>query len=104
MADETKTSTPQSPEVQDAYVRDELEQDDVSHKGEWRTGSTAQQNNEDASKSLGATEDEVVPIIAPMSGPADVVGEKHQNAQGNETGHTGIGEEHVDPRDELTPG
>ncbi len=104
MANETKPSTPESPEVQEEYVREELEQDDVSHAGEWRTGSTAQQNNEDASKSLGATEDEVVPIVAPMSGPADVVGEKRQNAQGNESGHTEIGEENVDPRDELTPG
>jgi len=49
-------------------------------------------------------EDEVVPVVPPMSGPADVVGEKGENAQGNESGDTEIGEESLDPRDELTPG
>lgn len=104
MADDKNQETPQSPEVHEGYVRDELEQEDVSHMGEWRTGKRGKDESADASKSLGAMEDEVVPIIPPMSGPADVVGEKHQNAQGNESGHTEIGDEEVDPRDELTPG
>ena len=101
-----KQETPQSPEVQEKYVREELEQDEVTHKGEYRTGATGQhqQDGGDASKSLGATEDEVVPIVPPMAGPADIVGEKGQNAQGNESGDTELGEEMLDPRDELTPG
>jgi hypothetical protein len=104
LADDKNQETPQSPEVHEEYVRDDLEQDDVTHKGEWRTGNRGNEASSDASKSLGAMEDEVVPIVPPMSGPADVVGEKRQNAQGNESGDTEVGEEDLDPRDELTPG
>ena len=55
-------------------------------------------------KHLGAVEDEESPVIPPMSGPADLVGERDVNGQGNETGQTEVGEELFDPRDELTPG
>ena len=110
MADANKEETPQSPEVHEERVREELEQAEMTHQGEWRTGATGKssaqdrQNSGDASKSLGAMEDEVVPIVPPMSGPADLLGEKNENAQGNESGDTEIGEETLDPRDELTPG
>jgi hypothetical protein len=106
LVDDKEQETPQSPEVQEKYVRDDLDQEDVTHVGEWRTGATGQhkEHSGDASKSLGAMEDEVVPVVPPMSGPADVVGEKGENAQGNESGDTEIGEESLDPRDELTPG
>ena len=42
--------------------------------------------------------------LNPASGVLYLVGEHNGNAQGNETGTTSIGEESVDPRDELTPG
>lgn len=105
MADEKHAETTRSPEVHEEYVKEDLDQDEVSHQGEWRKGAPTQQaKSKDGSKSLGALEDEVVPIVPPMSGPADVVGERGKNAKGNETGDTEIGEETLDPRDELTPG
>jgi hypothetical protein len=104
LGEDKNNDVPQSPEVQEEYVREDLDQEDVTHKGEWRTGNRGNETSSDASKSLGAIEDEVVPIVPPMSGPADLVGEKRQNAQGNESGDTEIGEEELDPRDELTPG
>jgi hypothetical protein len=106
LAENKVAETPQSPEVHEDYVKEDLDQDETTHVGEWRTGATGQhqQHSGDASKSLGAMEDEVVPVVPPMSGPADVVGENNENAQGNESGDTEIGEETFDPRDELTPG
>lgn len=102
MAADSDKGTPQSPELQEPYVRDELDQDQMSHQGEWRKPPTGPQAHK--GQHLGAVDDEMVPIIAPMSGPADLVGEKNENAQGNEDGDTDIGEEMIDPRDELTPG
>ncbi|HYO48929.1 MAG TPA: hypothetical protein VEW94_03675 [Chloroflexia bacterium] len=96
--------TPQSPEVQDRYVRDELDQDQVTHQGDYRSQGTKRHDGDDYYSHLGATDDEVVPVLPPMTGPADVVGEHNENAQGNETGDTKIGEELIDPREELTPG
>ena len=95
----------ESPESHEDYVKDDLDQENVTHMGEWRTGASGSQTGKrEGDRHLGATEDEVVPIVPPMSGPADIVGEHNENAQGNETGDTEIGEEMVDPRDELTPG
>jgi hypothetical protein len=97
--------TEQSPESHEDYVKDDLDQENVTHMGEWRKGASGSQTgHRDGDRHLGATEDEVVPIVPPMSGPADIVGERNENAQGNESGDTEIGEETVDPRDELTPG
>src|SRR5215203_5850594 len=103
LADETSKGTPQSPEVQESYVREELDQDLITHQGDWR-GPTATAAQGHRMMHLGANEDEVVPVIPPMSGPADLVGESGENAQGNESGDTRVGEETLDPRDELTPG
>ena len=36
-----------------------------------------------------------------MSGPADLIGEHNENAQGNDGGP---GDEMIDPHEELTPG
>lgn len=94
--------TPQSPEVQPEYVREELDQDLVTHEGEYRNPAAGGQRG--GGMHLGALDTEVVPITPPMSGPADLIGEHNENAQGNETGSTEIGEETLDPRDELTPG
>ena len=55
----------------------------------------------DRSKHLGATDDEVVPITPPMAGPADLIGERNEDAQGNDGD---AGDEMIDPREELTPG
>ena len=95
--------TPKSPETQAPNVREELDQDMITHKGEWRT-SADNARRRAGKHHLGALEDENVPVTPPMSGPADLIGEDDENAQGNETGKTKVGEETFDPRDELTPG
>ena len=105
MRTESGSGTPKSPEVQEPYVREELDQDMMTHQGDYRKAPAGPLTPEmRRRKHLGATEDENVPVLPPMSGPADLVGEEDENAQGNETGKTKIGEEAVDPRDELTPG
>ncbi len=94
--------TPQSPEVQPEYVREELGQELVTHQGEIRqppaTGASG------GGMHLGAVDTEVVPIVPPMAGPADLLGRHNENAQGNEDGDTESGEELFDPLDEITPG
>ncbi len=104
MAQADHAATPSSPEKQQSYVREELDQENITHQGDYRAAQQSTSSVEQRSMHLGATDDEVVPITPPMAGPADLVGEKNENAQGNETGSTKIGEENVDPRDELTPG
>ena len=95
--------TPQSPETQDEYVKEELDQDSMTHQGEIRKSPTPGTERRPG-QHLGAVEDEQTPVITPMSGPADLVGEHDISGQGNETGDTEVGEELFDPRDELTPG
>jgi hypothetical protein len=102
--DNDSEGTPRAPEVHEPYVREELDQDFITHQGGKRLPTAPTTRSEERMKHLGANDDEVVPITPPMAGPADLVGEKRENAQGNETGSTEIGEESVDPRDELTPG
>ncbi len=106
MAADSDSGTPKSPEEQEPYVREELEQDMITHQGEWRTPSNMPSNSphKHGGGHLGALEDENVSIQPPMSGPADLIGEFDVDGQGNETGNTKIGEETFDPRDELTPG
>ena len=104
MARDDHEGAPQSPEKQDEYVRDELDQEFITHQGDYRAARSAPTSSQLRGKHQGATDDEVVPITPPMAGPADLVGEKNIDAQGNETGSTTVGEEDVDPRDELTPG
>jgi hypothetical protein len=102
VAAESDKGIPQSPELQEPYVREDLDQDLVTHQGEWRKAPTGPLSR--GGHHLGAVDDEMVPVIPPMSGPADLVGERNENAQGNEDGDTDIGEEMIDPREELTPG
>jgi hypothetical protein len=104
MAQETQAGAPASPENQDEPVREELDQEFITHRGDYRTARITPTSAGQRGKHLGATDDEVVPVTPPMSGPADLVGETDQNAQGNESGSTEVGEESIDPRDELTPG
>jgi hypothetical protein len=100
-ASEQEDGTPESPEKQEEYVRDELDQDFITHQGDYRTGGSGPASPAQRSKHLGATDDEVVPITPPMAGPADLIGEKNEDGQGNEGGP---GEEMIDPHEELTPG
>jgi hypothetical protein len=101
--------TPLSPEGQKEYVREELEQDEITHRGAKREANDAPDNHaahneqSQASRHLGAVDDEVVPVVPPMSGPADLVGEQNENAQGNENGKSDD-EELFDPYDHITPG
>lgn len=106
MDEEESRETPQSPEVQKDYVKDELHQDQVTHKGDWREAPAETQVEEgEASKHMGAVDDEVVPVVPPMSGPADLVGEEDQDAQGNEDGSGSEDQEELfDPQDMITPG
>ena len=105
MAEQAKGSeagTPQSPEKQEEYVREELDQDMITHQGDYRRQANSTPTAAaDRSKHLGATDDEVVPITPPMAGPADLLGERNEDAQGNDGG---AGDEMIDPREELTPG
>ncbi|HET9496570.1 MAG TPA: hypothetical protein VFR15_20265 [Chloroflexia bacterium] len=104
MSNNDGEGTPKAPEAHENYVREELDQDFITHEGEKRGPTATTENPERRMKHLGASDDEVVPVVPPMSGPADVVGEKRENAQGNEANGTEIGEETIDPREELTPG
>ncbi|MEO8286414.1 MAG: hypothetical protein ABI670_08250 [Chloroflexota bacterium] len=104
MAQDNQEGTPQSPEKQDKYVREELNQEFITHQGDYRQAPMEPVAASERGKHLGATDDEVVPNVPPMAGPADLVGEDNEDAQGNEDGSTKIGEEMIDPRDELTPG
>ena len=95
--------TPKSPETQAPNVREELDQDLITHQGERRMPANGAKVH-GGKHHMGALEDENVPVTPPMSGPADLIGEDDENGQGNETGHTKVGEETFDPREELTPG
>src|SRR5262249_18379232 len=81
MAQESQSGALSSPENQDDAVRQELDQEFITHQGDYRTSKTPAGANQ-RGKHLGATDDEVVPVTPPMAGPADLVGERNPNAQG----------------------
>jgi hypothetical protein len=89
MADAREAEVPQSPETQPPEVRDELDQTQITHEGTARDGDDVDTNT---SSHLGAVEDEVTAVQAPMRSPEDLVGNDDQ------------GEQIVDPADEITPG
>jgi hypothetical protein len=95
MADKSTDPTPQSPEVQPADVRDELDQNQVSHEG--RPEAT---RGGKPSTHMGATEDEVTPVVPPMRGPRNQVG---ADAAGDSRSES-TDEQLIDPVDEITPG
>jgi hypothetical protein len=103
LPDKYSPGRPSSPEDQAPQVKEELDQDLITHQGQYRTGAINPKGKHGGGH-LGALEDENVPVVPPMSGPADLLGENDENAQGNESGDTDVGEENFDPRDELTPG
>ncbi|MEO6457519.1 MAG: hypothetical protein ABIO92_04500 [Chloroflexia bacterium] len=106
MSNQNSEGIPASPEGQSEYVREELDQDQVTHRGDKREApdkQPPQKEDTGQSKHMGAVDDEVVPVVPPMSGPADIVGEKDQNAQGNDNGNS-EDEDLFDPYDHITPG
>jgi hypothetical protein len=89
MSDENNGQTPMSPEVEPADVREDLQQDQVTHVGERRDPMAPDHNMSDH---MGAVDGETTPVRAPMTGPMDMTegGEDYDDI--------------IDPRDELTPG
>jgi len=77
---------PQSPEEYPAEVRKELDQQEVTHRGEAREGG-----DESLSNHMGAVENEQTPVTPPMEGPSNLIeGESDQSG--------------IDPREELHGG
>ena len=89
IADAGESGVPQSPETQPPAVRDQLDQDLISHDGPARDGEDVDAGS---SSGFGAVEDEVTPIMPPVSGPSDLVSDEDAKA------------DVVDPADEITPG
>lgn len=91
MTQDYDNPTPTSPETQPTNVREELDQEDVTHQGipvePARPGDAAQSY-------MGATEENVTPIMPPVSGLADVTGDEQPSDKNPD----------VNPQDELTPG
>jgi hypothetical protein len=82
---------PASPETQPARVRAELDQEDVTHQG---TPAEPARPGDDPQGYLGATEENVTPIMPPVTGPADITGPENLSDKNPD----------VNPQDELTPG
>jgi hypothetical protein len=94
MPEDSTQATPQSPEVESPRVREELDQTDVSHEGEPQTPKPGR-----PSQHLGATDEEVTPVRAPMRGPENLVG-----PTGGAGGQEDADDDLIDPADEITPG
>ncbi len=91
MTQNNDNPTPTSPETQPTGVRDELDQEDVTHQG----SPVEPARSGDATQSyMGATEENVTPIMPPVSGPAVVTGDEKPSDKNPD----------INPRDELTPG
>lgn len=78
---------PKSPEEYPADVREELDQEGVSHEGEARHA----EGHEEMEAHMGATEEEPTPVTPPMEGPSKVTKGSLDDAQ-------------IEPREELTGG
>ncbi|HMA36016.1 MAG TPA: hypothetical protein VKY74_16255 [Chloroflexia bacterium] len=90
----TDQTPPQSPEAQPAGVRRDLQQNMVSHEG----GPAALDDK--PGNHLGATDEQMTAITAPMHGPGNLVGLSAAGDSRDETED----EELLDPGDEITPG
>ena len=95
MTDKSTDPIPQSPEVQPAQVREELDQDQVSHEGHREATRGGK-----PSTHLGATEDAVTPVVPPMRGPGNLVGPAAAGDSRDESPDDQL----IDPVDEITPG
>lgn len=91
MTQDNDNPTPTSPETQPASVRNELDQEDVTHQG---SPAEPARPGEEAQSYMGATEENVTPIMSPVSGPADITGDEKPGDKNPD----------VNPQDELTPG
>jgi hypothetical protein len=72
-------------------VREELSQENVTHQG--IPAEPASDPSEPQSY-MGATEENVTPVMPPVTGPSDLTGEER----------SGDKDPDVNPQDELTPG
>ncbi|HEX2916481.1 MAG TPA: hypothetical protein VH186_37325 [Chloroflexia bacterium] len=84
-----KEQAPASPETQPAEVREELDQEQITHEGSPLRGS---EDKSDYERHMGAMEDNVTSVMPPVEGPANL------------TGSEGEEDSDVNPRSELTPG
>ncbi|MBN9387202.1 MAG: hypothetical protein J0I20_04045 [Chloroflexi bacterium] len=91
MTQDNENPTPASPETQPARVREELDQEDVTHQG---TPVEPNRPGDDPQGYMGATEENVTPIMPPVTGPADITGDETPSDKNPD----------VNPQDELTPG
>ena len=89
MADSGDTGVPQSPETQAPPVREQLDQEMISHDGSERDAGDAEQGT---GGHFGAVETEVTPNMPPVSGPADLIAPEGAEAAV------------VDPADEIRRG
>jgi hypothetical protein len=94
MIEDSTQGTPQSPEVESPRVREELHQTDVSHEGDPQPPAAG-----GPSQHLGATDEEMTPVRAPMRGPENLVG-----PSGGPGGAEDADDDLIDPADEITPG
>jgi hypothetical protein len=85
---EKNDKTPPSPEVQPSEVREELDQEHVTHEG---VPMIAANNPQDGQQHMGAMEDNVTSVMPPVTGPSDLLGHEREDEQ-------------VNSRTELTPG
>ena len=88
MADAGMSGVPESPETQPQSVREQLDQEQISHDGDRRETGDATSG---ADVHLGAVETEVTPNMPPVRGPEDLVA-------------SSVDDDEVDPADEITPG
>lgn len=91
MTDENKHPSPTSPETQSARVRDELNQDDVTHQG---VPLEPARDKSRPQSYMGAKEENVTPVMPPVTGPTDLTGDEQASDKNPD----------VHPQDELTPG
>jgi hypothetical protein len=91
MTDENKNSSPTSPETQPARVREELNQDEVTHQG---VPAEPAQDQSNPQSYMGAKEENVTPVMPPLTGPSDLTGDERTSDKNPD----------VHPQDELTPG
>lgn len=89
MSQESYRDVPTSPEVQPKEIREELDQENITHVGNPLPPS---RNRLDAQRHMGAMEDNVSPVMPPIIGPARLTEAEEDEDQD------------VNPHSELTPG
>ncbi len=89
MTNADEADVPQSPETQPSDIREQLDQEQISHEGTAQSGG----HPHPGTWHQGALESEVTPITPPMRGPGDLVGSEEDDD-----------DDLIDPGDELTPG